>query len=64
MGQDEKGAREYTGRTKSSNRSPEYQSGRVWSSTANQAAKLENTNCGQEYPFDRPELVEFAEKKL
>ena len=64
VSQDEKGAREDTGRTKSSDRSPEYQSGRIWSCTANQATKLEYTNCGQEHPFDGPKLVEFAEKEL
>ena len=64
MSQNEEGARKYTGRTKSSNRAPKYQSGRIWSSTANQAAKLENTNCGQENPFDSPKLVELAEEKL
>lgn len=64
VSQDEKRASKNTGRTNSSNRSSDDQSGRAWSSTANQATELEYTNCGQEDPFDTPELVNLAKEKL
>ena len=64
VSQDEKCASKYAGGTKPSNRSPDNQSGRIWSSTADQATELKNTNCGQEYPFSTPEFVELAKEKL